>query len=445
MRQTRGGVRYARNGDIHLAYDTLGDGDMNLVFVPPWFSNLDLLDGYIPIARGFERLAKFARVIRLDRRGSGVSDRMCGHATLEEGVEDLLAVIDAASNGPVSLLGLNEAASLCTMFAAMHPDRVRSLLLYGSYAATLWQPDYPWAPRPDEREREVELLIEAWGTEELAVAMNPTARMDPDFVDWVTRWNRSSVTKDALRRAYELLSKTDVRAILPSVSVPTLVLHRRNDPVVAVDNGRYIAEQIPGARFVELEGDDHLPFLGDFDSILDEIEEFLTGVRPEREHDRLLATLLIVDIVGSSRLATELGDERWVRLLNSFERVAREGVDRASGKIVKMLGDGLIATFSGPARAIRCATWLRERVRGLGLQLRSGVHTGEVEFRPDDVLGIAVHIATRVSERAAGGEVLVSGVVPPLVAGAGITFEDRGMHELRGIPGSWQVLAVTVD
>lgn len=434
-------VRYAANGDVHLAYDVIGDGDMDLLFVPPWFSNLDLLDDFPPIARAFERIARFARMIRFDRRGSGLSDRTCGHATLEEGVEDILAVLAAAESQTVSLLGMNEGGALCAMFAATFPERVRSLILYGSYATTLWKPDYPWAPRPEEREQEVQLLIHMWGTEDLAAALNPTAALDPTFVMWATRWNRSSVSKDALPRAYELLSKTDVRGVLPSISAPTLVLHRRDDAVVAIDNGRYLASRIPGARLVELEGADHLPFLGDFDSVLDEIEEFLTGERPEPEHERVLATIVFSDIVGSSRRALELGDEKWSRVHAAFETCAREEVERARGRLVKTLGDGVVATFTGPARAIHYAARLRDRARALGLDVRSGVHTGEVEVRRDDVVGIAMHIAARVADLAGPGEVLVSGAVPPLVAGAGIFFEDRGTHELRGITGEWHVLA----
>lgn len=435
-------VRYARNGDINIAYEVRGEGPLDVMFVLPWFSNLDILESYPPIARGFARFMSFGRLILHDRRGSGLSDRMCGHATMEEGMDDLLAVLDAAGSDQVALLGLNESGSLCALAAATHPDRISSLILYGSYATTVFQPDYPWAPRPEERAQEVAFLIETWGTEGIAGALNPSANEDPDFIDWAASWMRSSVSKDALPRAYDILSKSDVRHVLPTIKVPTLVLHRDKDPVVPVENGRYLAEHIPGAKYVELAGEDHLPFLGDLDSVSDEIEEFLTGHRPAHPDERVLATILLADIVDSSGKASEMGDARWRTLLTRMEQMVDGELARFQGRLVKTTGDGFLATFDGPARAIRCASTIAQRASGLGLALRSGVHTGEVERHGTDVVGIAVHIAARVAALAEGAEVLVSGAVPPLVAGAGIEFEDRGMHELRGIDGQWQLLSV---
>ena len=438
-----GGVRYATNGDIHLAFSVTGDGPKELVFVPTFFSNVDLMDAYPPIAKGFARIARFARLLRYDRRGAGASDRLCGHASLEEGVDDLLAVIEAAGMEKPTLLGINESGSLCLMAAAMQPDRFESLILYGSYASTLWQPDYPWAPRPEDRRAEVEALIASWGSEASATALNPSDEPEPELIAWAARWMRSSVSKDALPRVYELLSKTDVRGVLGSIRIPTLILHRTNDPIVSVENGRYLADKIPGARLVELPGDAHLPFLSNWDAVADEIEEYLTGVRPKPTHQRVLATILIVDIVDSTRKAAELGDDRWRQLLDRFETSAQEEVVNNDGTLVKLLGDGALATFSGPARGVRAAASLTERASSMGLELRSGVHIGEVELRQGDVAGIAVHIAHRISELAKPSEVLVSEVIPPLVAGAGIVFEDRGMHELRGIDGEWRILCAT--
>lgn len=435
-------VQYAKNGDINIAYQVRSNGPTDLVFVAPWFSNLDLIDSYPPAIKGTQRFSAITRLIIYDRRGSGLSDRLCGQATLEESVDDLLAVLDAVGSERAALFGMNESGSVCMLAAATHPERVSSLILYGTYATTLFQPDYPWAPRPEERDAEVQLMIDTWGTEGIAGTVNPSAADDQEFIEWVAKWMRGSVSKDALPRAYELLSKTDVRHVLPSITVPTLVLHRTKDAVVPVDNARYLAEHIPGAKLVELEGEDHVPFLGDYDSVMDEVEEFITGERPHREADRVLATILLADIVDSSEKASEMGDERWKELLGRFEQMVRSELLRSQGNLIKMTGDGALATFDGPARALRCARAVTDRARTLGLDLRAGIHTGEVERRGDDIAGIAVHIAARVLDLAGPSEVLVSGAVPPLVAGAGITFEDRGTHRLKGIEGDWHVLRV---
>lgn len=442
---SEGRVRYARNGDVNLAYVAEGNGPAEIVFVPTFFSNIDLLRDYRPISDGLDRMTRFARLLRYDRRGAGASDRLCGHATLEEGVEDLLAVIDAAGMTKPILLGINESGSLCLMAAATYPDRFQSLILYGSFATTLWQPDYPWAPRPEERAAEVKTLLDNWGLEEIAAAgmNNPLGGAEPEFIAWSARWMRGSVSRDALPRVYELLSKTDVRSVLSSIRLPVLLLHRTNDPVVPVDNSRYLADKIPDARLVELPGDDHIPFLGPWEPVADEIEEFVTGSRPGPEHERVLATIVLADIVDSTRKAAELGDGRWRSLLDRFEACAAQEVERHGGTLVKTMGDGALATFTGPARAVRAAARMTERVAGLGLDLRTGVHAGEVEMRGDDVAGIAVHIAHRICELAEPREVLVSEVIPPLVAGAGISFEDRGIRPLRGIDGEWHLLSAS--
>ncbi|MDQ3962381.1 MAG: adenylate/guanylate cyclase domain-containing protein [Actinomycetota bacterium] len=435
-------VQYAKNGDINIAYQIRSDGPTDLVFVAPWFSNLDLIDSYPPAIKGTQRFAAITRLIIYDRRGSGLSDRLCGQATLEESVDDLLAVLDGVGSERAALFGMNESGSVCMLAAATHPERVASLILYGTYATTLFQPDYPWAPRPEERDAEVQLMIDTWGTEGIAGTVNPSAADDTEFIEWVAKWMRGSVSKDALPRAYELLSKTDVRHVLPSIAVPTLVLHRTKDAVVPVDNARYLVERIPGAKLVELEGEDHVPFLGDYDAVMDEVEEFITGERPHREADRVLATILLADIVDSSEKAGGMGDAKWKELLGRFEQMVRSELLRYQGNLIKTTGDGALATFDGPARALRCGRAIVDRAKTLGLDLRAGIHTGEVERRGDDIAGIAVHIAARVSDLAGPSEVLVSGAVPPLVAGAGIAFEDRGTHQLKGIEGEWHVLRV---
>ena len=437
-------VRFAENGGVRLAYRTFGDAPEDLLFVPTWLSNLDLIDTYDPIVNSLESMASFVRVIVLDRRGTGLSDRLSGVATLEEGMDDLLAVLDAAETKKVTLFGLNESGPLCALFAATHPERVRSLVLYGSFATTIWQPDYPWGQKPEERDLQIAALMQMWGDEGTGGLINQGAEPDPDFERWATRWQRNSVTRDALPGIFEILAQTDVRHVLPTIRVPTLVMHRRDDAVVPVDNGRYLAEHIPGARLVELSGTDHIPFLGDWEAILDEIEEFVTGVRRARGGQRVLATILFTDIVESTKKAGELGDEKWRRVLDEYDGIVRQHLDRFQGRLIKRTGDGHFATFDGPARALRCACAIRTSVQRLGLEIRSGLHTGEVEVRGDDLGGIAVHIGARVSALARAGEVLVSSAVPPLVAGSGIDFRERGAHELRGIDGRWTLYEVSV-
>lgn len=434
-----GQIRYAKNGDVHIAYKTAGSGRIDLMFVPTWNSNLDLLDDYPPIARGLERLGTFSRLILFDRRGSGLSDRTYGTATLEEGMDDLIAVLDELECERVGLMGLNESGALCALFAATHPQRVTHLVLYGSYATTTRKDDYPWAPTLSERKEQIDFLVRTWGQEEFSFLLNPTANVEPRFQKWGARWMRNSVTPDALEGAYDVLANTDVRHILPSIRVPTLVLHRTDDLLVPVDNGRYLAEKIPGAKLVELPGEDHIPFLGDWEAIVDEVEEFLTGSRRERDTERVLATILFTDIVDSSSQANKRGDRAWRSLLEEHNDIVDSELAHFNGRLVKTMGDGMLATFDGPARAIRCACRIRERVGALGLEIRAGLHTGEVERRGDNLVGIAVHIGARVSELAGPGEVLVSSSVPPLVAGAGIEFEDLGPRELRGIEGRWHI------
>lgn len=437
------GVRYTKTKEgVNIAYRVLGEGARDLVFVQPWFSNLDVLDELPVIETALDRLGSICRLVIYDRRGSGLSDRLCGHATLEEGTDDLQAVLDAAESEKATLFGLNESGTLCMLAGATQPARVAGLILYGTFATTVRQDDYPWAPTLEQRALEVQFLIETWGSDDLAGAINPSAAADERFRKWGARWMRGSVSRDALPRAYDILSRTDVRHVLPAIRVPTLVLHRTNDPVVTVENGRYLAQKIPNARYVELPGDDHIPFLGEWEMILDEIEEFLTGTRRAREPERILATILFADIVDSSATANRLGDQRWHRVLNRYEELARGEVARSHGKIVKTMGDGFLATFDGPARAINCACRLRDRVQELELDTRFGIHTGEVERQGDDVVGIAVHIGARVAGVAEGGEVLVSSAVPPLVAGSGLSFQDRGEHTLKGIEGDWRLYRV---
>jgi class 3 adenylate cyclase/pimeloyl-ACP methyl ester carboxylesterase len=441
MARADSGVSFAQNGDINIAYRVLGDGEPDIMLVPTWASNIDLIEEHPTIAKSMDTLASSARLILFDRRGSGLSDRMSGAATLEEGMDDLVAVLDSVGSKRVALFGLNESGPLCALMAATHPERVSALILYGSFATTTWHPDYPWGQKVEEREAQIDLLCAFWGLPGTGAGLNGGQSDDERFVRWADRWLRGSITRDALRPIFEILGQTDVRRVLPSIRVPTLVLHRTDDPVVPVANGRYLAEAIPDAKYVELPGTDHIPFLGDFESVVDEIEEFLTGQRRTRIPDRILATILFTDIVGSTERALELGDRRWKELLDEHDDLVTDHIERFQGKAIKALGDGHLATFDGPARAIRCACSLRDAVGRLGLEMRAGVHTGEVEMRGSDVGGIAVHIGARVCDLANAGEVLVSGSVPPLVAGSGVDFDDRGTHQLKGIAGDWHLYA----
>ena len=435
-------IQFAKNGDLHLAYSIQGDGPIDIMLVPPWFSNLDLFADYLPIERALGQFPPSARLIMWDRRGAGLSDRLCGPATLEEGMDDLLCVLDAAGSEKAALFGLNESGSLCALTAASHPERVSHLILYGTYATTIRQDDYPWAPTPEERAEQVALLTEFWGTAAAPFIMNPSMVGDEDFDSWARRWQRNSVTRDAVPLFYDTLVHTDVRRVLPTIKVPTLVLHRKDDQVVPIDNGRYLAEKIPGAVLKELEGADHIPFFGNWQTLAAEIDEFVLGERSTPVDDRVLATLLFTDIVGSTQKASEVGDARWKGLLDEHDAIIKRHLNRFEGRLVKSTGDGVLATFDGPARALRCGLSLTKAMKGIGLSIRAGVHTGEVEVRGQDVGGIAVHIGARVADLADAGEVLVSGSVPPLIAGSGIEFDERGAHELKGVPGTWQLYAV---
>ena len=436
-------IRYVTNNGVSLAYRTHGSGERDVLIVLPWFSNLDILFEYPPLVRGLDALAEIGRLILFDRRGAGLSDRLCAPATLEEGMDDILTVLDDAGAREVTMLGMQESGPLCMLFAATHPDRVTHLVLYGTIATTMWHPDYPWGQKPEDRAIEVTWLIETWGSSEAAPSIvNPLASSDPRFLAWAARWQRGSVSKDALPRFFDILSKTDVRHVLPSLRVPTLILHRPANFAVPVDNARYLNEHIAGSRLVELPGEDYLPFLSDQQPMIDEIEEFVTGGRRKRDPDRILATILFTDIVGSTDLAREMGDAKWREVIDDIDDIVRRNLERSDGRLVKTLGDGHLGVFDRPARAILCATAIKDEVSARGMPMRLGLHTGEAEVRGADLGGIAVHIAARVMQLAGGNEVLVSGAIPPLVAGSGIDFVDRGSHELRGIDGSWQLFAV---
>jgi class 3 adenylate cyclase len=435
-------TQYATNGDIHLAYQVFGDGPLDLLYVPTWLQQVEVLWEDRAVAAFFERLSRFARVITFDRRGAGMSDPLDGDPTLEEQMDDVLAVLDAAGSERPALFAQFEGGPMALLFAATYPERTRALALYSAFASTVRSDEIPWAFSQEEREAMADIQAERWGRGERLYAFAPRAAEDPARVAWFGRLERAAMPPGMVRRIFRLIGQWDVRAVLPSIKVPTLVMHRRDDPGIDFRHSEYLAEKIPGARLVELPPGDSLPMLAEGTILIDELEEFYTGARPAYEPDRVLATVLFTDIVDSTARAADLGDARWRDLLERHDTLVRSHLDRHRGREVKTTGDGFLATFDGPARAIRCACDITVDVRRLGLDVRAGLHTGELEVRGDDVAGMAVHIGARIGSLADAGEVLVSGTVKDLVVGSGIDFSDRGAHPLKGVPGEWRVFSV---
>jgi pimeloyl-ACP methyl ester carboxylesterase len=432
-------TRYAKSDGVSIAYQVVGEGPIDLVLVPGFVSHLDLDWADARHAHFLRRLASFSRLIRFDKRGTGLSDRPGGLPDLETRMADVRAVMDAAGSERAALFGYSEGGPMCVLFAATYPDMTSALVLYGTYAKRQDPDDeYPWAPTREARQAYAKQVEEDWGWEADMRRMCPGA--DEAMAVWWAARARAAASPGAARDLILMNSLIDIREILPTIRVPTLVLHRTGDLDSQLEEGRYLAEHIPGARFVELAGDDHVPWI-DADQVVDEIEEFVTGVRPVAVPDRVLATVLFTDLVESTRRAAELGDRRWRDLLEAHNAAVRRELQRFGGREVDTAGDGFLATFDGPARAIRAACAIRDGVRGLGLELRAGLHTGECELADGKVRGIAVHTGARVAAEAGAGEVLVSSTVRDLVAGSGIAFEERGERELKGI-GSWRLYAV---
>jgi class 3 adenylate cyclase len=435
-------TRYARGPEGNLAYQVVGDGPTDLVIVPGWFSHVDLLWGDPGWASFVGELASFARVVLYDKRGTGLSDPVDGVPTLESRVDDLRAVLDSAGSSRAALFGFSEGGPISVLFAASYPERVSALILYGTYANGSLDDD-----GSPERKKWIEFLVKAratidhWGEGRTVDWAAPSLGRSALYRRAVGALERAGMSpRMALLTLEAVLTQLDVREILGSVRVPTLVLHRKEE-AIPVEFGRELAANIPGARLVELDGVDHYPAVGDIKSITGEVEEFLTGQRHEHAVDRVLATVLFTDIVDSTRRATELGDQRWRELLERHDEITRAEITRFQGRVIKHTGDGFLATFDGPTRALRCATTLAERMPELGIDVRSGLHTGECEPRGDDIGGIAVHIGARIAALANAGEVLVSSTVKDLVNGSGIAFHDRGTHVLKGIRGEWRLYA----
>jgi class 3 adenylate cyclase/pimeloyl-ACP methyl ester carboxylesterase len=435
-------IAYAKSRGLNVAYSLTGDGPIDLVLVPGFVSHLEAAFEQPAIERGVRRLASFARVISFDKPGTGLSDPIEGPQTLEHRMEDLTAVLDAVGTERAALFGISEGAPMSALFAATHSDRTQALIMYGSYARGSAADDYPWAPALDQVDAAAEMIDAEWGRGLWLDVYAPSAAADPEFSRWWARYQRVAASPTMAKAVIRLAAEIDIRDVLPTISVPTLVLHRSGDLLWPVEGARFIAESIPGAQFIELTGADHFPFAGEVDPLLDEIESFLTGTRHAPDPDRRLLTVLFTDIVQSTEQLAKLGDRRWRELLGQHDALIRAELKRRSGREVKTTGDGFLATFEGPARAIECAQEIVAAAPGLGIEIRAGLHTGECEVVGDDVAGMAVNIGARVGALAGGGEVYVSGTVKDLVVGSGLEFSNHGEHVLKGVPGVWPIYRV---
>jgi class 3 adenylate cyclase len=437
-------TRYAKSGGINIAYQVLGDGPIDLVAIPIWLSHLEAAWDEPSLARFYRRLASFSRLILFDKRGTGLSDRVpdAELPTLEERMDDVRAVMSAAGCERAALFGMYDGATMAALFAATYPERTSALATFSMFAKRMHAPDHPWGVTVERRQRLLDAIEQGWGGAVRIEDIAPSVAHDDRFRRWWAGYLRLAGSPGAALAMARMNSEIDIRSILPAIRVPTLVLHRTGDRRVEIGEARYIASMIPDARLVELPGEDHLPWVGDADAVLDEVEEFVTGGLGRFESDRRLATLVFTDIAGSTERAVALGDRRWGTLLGQHNVVARRQMERFGGRTIASAGDGIFAAFDGPARAIRGACATRDALQGLGLDVRAGVHTGEVEIMGANLGGIAVHIGSRVMSQAGAGEVLVSSTVKELVVGSGIAFDDRGPHELKGVPGEWRLFAV---
>lgn len=443
---------YARSGDVNIAYQVIGEAPIDLVFVMGWVSHLEYFWREPSFARFLLRLASFARLILFDKRGTGLSDRVPLNElpTLEQRMDDVRAVMDAVGSERAALCGVSEGGPMCSLFAATYPEKTLALVMIGTYAKRIRDDDYPWAPTTEQRQHFFEEMREQWGGPVGLEERAPSVAGDPKFREWWATYLRMGASPGAALALTQMNAEIDVRPVLPSVHVPTLVIHRTGDQCLKVEEGRYVAEHIPNAKYVELPGDDHLPFVGDQDAILDEVEEFLTGVRLTQERDTVLATVLSTQIIDSKEQAERLGHERWYALLDRLRVQVRKEIEWFRGREIDMVGDRPLAIFDGPARAIRCACAITESASRLGVIMRAGLHTGECEMvglpgevpNSFEVSGIAPLVGAQVAKRAAAREVLVSSTVKDLVAGSGIEFADKGVHTFADLPGDWRLFAV---
>jgi len=439
-------VHYARLGDAHVAYQVFGAGELDLIYVGEFWHSIEAQWDEPRFAAFLRRLGTFCRVVCLDQRGSGMSDPLPlgEQPSLELCMDDVRAVMDAVGVSRAALLGIAGGALIASLLAATVPERVQALVLLNGMARLTAAPDYPWGTTPAFEARVMADLSNGWGRGALADVLAPSEADQPGFRSWLARYQRLGASPGEVMAQRRMMQNVDIRQVLPSIRTPTLVLHRRDNRLINVGHGRYLAEHIPGAEYVEAPGGDYLPFLGDAEAILAPIERFLTGAISPAEQRRVLATVLFTDIVESTGHIARLGDRRWRAMLEEHNAIVRAELERFRGRELDRAGDGFVALFDGPARAVRCALAIQDRVQRLGLALRAGVHTGEVEQLGAEVEGLAVHIGARVASAAAPDEVLVTSTVRDLVAGSGITFADRGAQTLRGVPGRWRLFAASV-
>ena len=431
-------TRYAKNGDINIAYQVFGEGNVDLVMIPGFISHIENYWDEPNLARWLRKFGSFSRVILFDKQGTGLSDRSSKAPGMDERMDDVSAVMDAEGIEQAAIFGISEGGSLATLFAASHPERSQALILYGAFAQFK-----SWFATQEDLEGLFQYIDAAWGSGESIPMFAPTMASDPAFKEWWGKFERLGASPGAAKKIMQLNSQIDITDILPSVNVPTLVIHRKDDTNVNVEGGRMLAERIPNAKYIELPGIDHLPMVGENPNrILDEIAQFLTGEWGPVETECVLATVLFTDIADATKRAADLGDQRWRDLLENHHSRVRGELGHFRGKEIDTSGDGFFATFDGPARGIRCACAIQDSVSSLGINLRAGLHTGECELMGDKVSGLAVHIGARVMEKSDPGEVYVSSTVKDLVAGSGLQFLDRGKHDLKGIPGEWRLFQV---
>jgi class 3 adenylate cyclase len=437
-------TQYARLGDLHIAYQVVGGNGPDILLLDQWFSHVEAQWEVPPVAEFRERLASFGRLIMFDKRGSGLSDPVPTSAlpTIEQYMDDIPAVLDAVGSERACVITNLGGGILATTFAAAHPERVSSLVLVDCFARYSWAPDFPIGAPAEAIDRTLEEADAEMGRGLMLNLFAPSQAADERLRRAWSRYERQAASPGTTIATVRLLYTSDVRALLPTIPVPTLVIHRAGAREFPVAHGRYLAAHIPGAKYVELPGIDNLIWAGDQDAMVAEIQDFITGVRPAPTPHRVLATVLFTDIVDSTRRAAELTDRPWRALLDEHNQIALRAISRYGGREIKTTGDGVVATFDGPARAVRAAASIRADVADLGLDIRAGLHTGEIELEATDIAGLAVHIAARILAMANSGEVLVSGTVKDLVVGSGLEFNDRGSHVLKGVPGEWRVFAL---
>ncbi|MCZ6694175.1 MAG: adenylate/guanylate cyclase domain-containing protein [Bacteroidetes bacterium] len=436
-------TKYTKSGDISIAYQVIGNGSMDLVLVPGWVSNIEIFWEDPSMVRFLKKLASFSRLILFDKRGTGLSDRATDSPTLEERMDDVRAVMDAVDSKRASLLGYSEGGSMVALFAATYPDRTTSIIMIGSFARRTKTTDFPIGVEPISYQNFIETIESEWGGPVGLETRAPSMVNDDQFKNWWARLLRMGATPATALAIIRMNAEIDIRNILTSIKVPALILHADEDPLIDVAQGVFLANHIPNSKLVTYRSEDHLPWVGGGSGIvLGEIEEFITGIRTKVDIDRVLSTLMFTDIVDSTRIASELGDQKWGDLLQSHYSAIRHELSVYRGREIDTAGDGFFAAFDGPARALHCARAIRDSIKKLRLSLRIGMHTGECEVLGDDVVGIAVHIAARISSLAEPDQILVSRTVKDLVAGSGIEFEDFGAHRLKGVSEEWNIFVV---